>query len=136
MSVNLCVENICSLAADKLNRYKDMLDITYMQHVFICDDNTVRLLSNIELRQKVIEEIELLDKRIADSESHDKAEYLKIEQEIAAVQREIAKQDRINEAAARNKILEYSNAIKKNSNTRKSFAYVSATTYSNNNYMM
>ena len=135
MSVNICVEDICNLAVDKINRYKDMLDITYMQHVFICDDNTLRLLSNIELRQKVMQEIEEIDRQIARSEDLDNPEYLKMEQEILGIQKEIAKQDKLNEAAARNKILEYSNAIKKNSNTRKSIAYASVAVYPGREYM-
>ena len=134
MSMNLCVENICSLAADKMSRYKDMLDISYMQHVFICDDNATRLLSNIELRQKVMEEIDEIDRQIADSDDRENPEYLGMEQEIVGIQKEIARQDRLNEIAARNKILEYSNTIKKNSNARKSFAYVSAATYSVSEY--
>ena len=124
------LEDVREMVADKKNKYKDMLDIAYMQHVLICEDNTLRLLDNIEMRQRVIEEIKEIDRKIEMCDALENPECIRTEQEILGIRKEIAKQDRINEVAARNKILEYSNAIKKGNDIKRSYAYIDSATYS------
>jgi len=123
MQVSSTTEQIENLLYRKKKKYQDMLDIAYIQESFIHNEDTIKLIENIDLRQRIVVDIDDINRAIDDLDCYSDPVYLSAEHEIIYIQRELTKQDRINEHAARAKIIEYSNAVKRGNYSRKSFFY-------------